>query len=547
MTLNFRSPATGPSFSHPSSIDPRNKNNNACTAVESNKNSSANVKQLSKANQSRVLLENKPKGDKKEETIVVREIKQVCSNDVGDVKTDKQKAASAAKLNGDVQKRRLSVEIKPGPLEIKTQSFQEKKPVIPSTTHRMLSTERHKQVQRDYKTNPSSHSSHGKITCNVTSRFGMKTFTVVPTKPTVTHASTTVPAATLSAGAIKIDDQGNMVKAGIKHNKVGGSLNPSEIDDSEGSLLLGKAKDFWSLNERQEGAVLHNKGLIDKAKENTDGLKSPPPAVAECERNTSNTTDSSLIKPAEKFQPKRLVKTEAREPRKEFTTKVEVESKISASKHTQQVSNKPVVSPYVVPDLRKDLSFLKTTRRTSSQYVASAINKYTPNPTAKPNSIPTVSHTSASFNTNLQRSSQPMPVNQNKTTLPFRSDNKENESASKLNPPGSEKMSSSENVAKAQRDFSELRVNRGEFGSSAVSKERDYNTLETGTTKNKHIQSTGTTHVNMAPIGDTDNIKHPQRARTAENRLQNSAAKSPTAHKFTSQGQTSVSNTCGLT
>lgn len=546
MTFNFRSPDTGPSFSHPSSIDPRNKNNNACTAVESNKNSSANVKQLSKTNQSREPLETKPEGDKKEEIIVVRKIKEVYSNDMGDVKTDKkQKTASAAKLNGDMQKRRASSEIKPGSPEIKSQSFQEKKPVIPSTTHRTASTERHGQVQRDYKTNTSSHSSHGKITCNVTSRFGMKTFTVVPPKPTVTHASTTVPAATLSAGAIKIDDQGNMVKVGIKHNKVGGSLSPSEIDDSEGSLLLGNAKPFWSLNERQEGAVLHNKGLIDKAKENTDGLKSPPPAVAECERNTSNTTASSLIKPAEKFQPKRLVKTEVREPGKEFTTKVEVESKISASKHTQQVSNKPVVSPYVVPDLRKDLCFLKTTRRTSSQYVASAINKYTPNPSAKPNTIPTVSHTSASFNTNLQRSSQ--LVNQKKTTLPFRSDNKENEAASKLNPPGSEKMSSSENVAKAQRDFSELRVNRGEFGSSAVSKERDYNTLETGTTKNKHIQSTGTTHVNMAPIGDTDNIKHPQSARTAENRLQNSAAKSPTTHKFTSQGQTSVSNTCGLT
>lgn len=490
-------------------------------------------------------MENQPKGDKKEDKIVERKIREVHGNKKSDVKTDKQKPASSAKLNVDVQKTSMSTKIKPGLLELKTQSFQEKKPVISSTTQKTALTERHQEVYRDYQTIASSNSSHGKITPNVTSHFGMKTFRVVPPKPSVSHASMKVPAATLSVGAIKIDDQGNMVKAGIEHNKVGGSLNSSEIDDSEGSLLLEKAKAFWSLSERQEGAVLHNKGLIDKAKETTDGLKSPPPAVSECERNTSNTTDSSLIKPTEKFQPKRMVKTEASQPVKDFSTKVEVENKISASNRIQQASNKPVVSPFVVPDLRKDLAFIKTSRRTSSQYVASAINKYTTDQSTKPDSIPTVSHTStlSSQSGILQRSGRPLPANHYRTLLSFTSDNKENESALKLNPPGLEKVSSSENVAKTQRDFSELRMNREEFGSSAVSKERNAKTLETGTTKNKHIQSTGTTHVNMAPIGDTDNIKHPQSPRTTDGRLQNSAAKSPTAHKSMSQGQTSVSKT----
>lgn len=447
-----------------------------------------------------------------------------------------------------MQKRSVSTEIKQGPLEIQTQSFQGKKPVISSTTQSTASAERHEELHRDYKTTASSNSSHGKITRNVTSRFGTKTFTVVPPKPAVSNTFVKVPAATLSVGAIKIDDQGNMVKAGINHNKVGGSLNSSEIDDSEGSLLLGKAKAFWSLSERQEGAVLHNKGLIDKAKETTDGLKSPPPAVSECERNTRNTTDSSLIKPAEKFQPQRMVKAEVTEPAKEFTTKVEVENKISASKPIQQTSNKPVVS--VVPDQRKDLSFLKTSRRTSSQYVASAINKYTPNPSTKPNPIPAASHTSTSLSsqsTSPHRSGQPVQANQHKTPLLFMSDNKENGSALKFSPPGPEKMSSSENVAKTQRDFSELRMKREEFGSSAISKERNSNTLETGTTKNKHIQLTGTTHINMAPIGDTDNIKHPKTPRTADDRLQNSAAKLTTAHKSVSRGQASVSKPRSLT
>lgn len=500
---------------------------------------------MSKTNQSRESLENQPKSDKREDRVVERKIREVRGNKKSDVKTDKQKPASSAESNIGAQKTSMSTEIKPGPLEIKTQSFQDKKPVISSTTQKTALIQRHEEFYREYQTNASSNSSHGKITPNVISRFGTKTFTVVPSKPSVSHASTKVPAATLSLGAIKIDDQGNMVKAGITHNKVGGSLNSSEIDDSEGSLLLEKAKAFWSLSERQEGAVLHNKGLIDKAKETADGLKSPPPAASKCERKTSNSTDSSPIKPTEKFQPKRMVKTEARQAAKEFSTKVEVENKISASKHIQQVSNKPVVSPFVVPDLRKDLSLIKTSRRTSSQYVASAINKYTTDPLTKPNSTPTVSHTStlSSQSGSLQRSGRPMPVNQHKTLLSFTSDNKENEAALKLNPPGLEKMSSSENLARTQRDFSQLRMNREEFGSSTVSKERNSNTLETGTTKNKHIQSTGTTHINTAPIGDTDNTKHPQSPRRTDGSLQNSAVKSPTEHKSTSQGHTSVSKT----
>lgn len=488
-------------------------------------------------------MEIQTKGSRKEDKIAERKIKD--GHKKSDVKADKQKPASSAKFNVDVQKTSKSAEIKPAPLEIKTESFQEQKPIISSAAQKTASTERHREEFRDYQSHASSSSSHGKITPNVTSRFGMRTFTVVPPKPSVPHASRKVPAATSSVGAIKIDDQGNMVKAGIKQNKVSGSLNSSGIDDGEGSLLLEKAKAFWSLSERQEGAVLHNKGLIDKAKETKDGLKSPPPAVSECERNTSVTTNSSLIKPTEKFQPKRMVKTEAGRPEKQFSTKVEVENKIAASRHTQQASNKPVVSPFLVPDPRKDLSLINSSRRTSSQYVASAINKYTTDPSTKPNSVPTVSHTSAlsSQSGSLQRSGRPMPVNQHKTLPSFPSDNKENESALKLNPPGVEKASSSENVAKAQRDFSELGMNREEFGSSVASKERSSKTLETGTTKNKHIQSTGTTHVNMAPIGDTDNIKHPQSLRTTDGRLQNPAAKSPTAHKSVSQSQTSVSTT----
>lgn len=539
---------TGPGFSHQSSVEPQNKNNNACTAADSNKSSSANSQQLSQPKRCRKSLENKSKGDKKEEKMSI--------TDNNSVKKDKQRTTSQVKSSVDMQKHSKSTEIKPNPVEGNRQSLQEKKPVISPTSQRTVSTERDEEIHRVYQKNPSLNASHGKITRNVTSRFGMKTFTVVPPKPTVLHAATGVPAVTLTVGAIKIDDQGNMVKAGVTHNKVGGSLE-SKIDYSEGSPLLGKAKAFWSSNERQESAVLHNKGLIDKAKESTDGLKSTPTAVSET-RETSNIEElkTSLIKPAERAQPKEMVKREAKEPVKDIEVateeQVEVESKISVSKHVQQPSNKPIHPPSILPELRKDLSFLKPSRRTSSQYVASAINKYTSNTSVKPNYIPKLSDSSASLKTQsvgFQRSGRSIQVNPHQSSLSVLSDNKENESAFKSNPPGPKRsLSYPEYVSDSQRDLVEVRTDREGFGSSVGSIEGNSNTLERETTKNKHIQSNGTTHMNMAPNNDRDNIKHihPRSPSPAQSSPLHPSAKSPTAPKTISQGQTSVSKACSV-
>uniref|UniRef100_A0A8P4GGI6 Cordon-bleu WH2 repeat protein n=1 Tax=Dicentrarchus labrax TaxID=13489 RepID=A0A8P4GGI6_DICLA len=536
LTRNESARSKGPGRCHPSSVEPQNKNNNACTAADSNKSSSANTKQPSQSEQQRKSLETKSKCDIKEGKILETKFEEKRISDTNSVKEDKQRTP-AVKSNVDMQKHSKSIEIKPDPMKSNTQSFRENKPVLPPTSQRTVSTERDDEMHRAHQSTSISNTPHGKITHNVTSRFGLKTFTVVPPKPSVLNAATAV---TSTVSAIKIDDQGNMVKVGISRNKVGGS-SESGSNYSEGSPLLGKAKAFWNSNERQESPVPHNKGLIDKAKESTDSLKSTHTAISETTLKTNNTEDlkkmqRSLNKPAERAQPKELVKEE---PVNEVAKQEqeEVESKISVSKNVQQPSNKPALPPHILPDLRKDLSFLKPSRRTSSQYVASAINKYTPRTSAQPNSIPNIPDSSASFKTQtgFQRSGRSIHVNPHQSSQSSLSDNKENESAFKSNSPGPKRsMSYPEYVSESQRDFGEVRPDRGGFGSCIGSIKGSSNTLETETTTNNPTQ------INMTVNNDRDNIKHIQHRSPspAQSSSLYSSAKPPTASKTIYQGQT---------
>ena len=111
-----------------------------------------------------------------------------------------------------------------------------------------------------------SHSSSSKITHSPVSRFGMRTFTVVPPKPTV--APTPAPTAP-TTGAIKIDELGNMVRVDLPRNKFGGS---SESGINVESPLLGRAKAFWSSTEKQDAAALvPGRGSSMRAREKTEG------------------------------------------------------------------------------------------------------------------------------------------------------------------------------------------------------------------------------------------------------------------------------------
>ena len=544
---------TGPSFGHHSSTEPQNRNNNACSAADSNKSSSVNAKQPSPPEQHRTSVENKSIGDKKQEKEIETKIKEMNITDTNSVKGGKGKTTSAVKYNVNMQKQSKITEIKPDPVESNSQTFQEKKPALPPTSQRSVSTERAEEMQRVYQNKSSSNTLHSKITCNVTSRFGMKTFTVVPPKPSVMHTDTGDPAVSLTAGAIKIDDQGNMVKVGISWNNVKDS-SQSENNSSEGSPLLGKAKAFWSSNERQEITVPHSMGQINKAKENMDGLRSTPGVISETSWKTSNTeclktTQGVLNKPAETTQPKEMVEEKAEERVKDIhiakEEQVEVENNISVSKNFQP-SDKSALAP---PFLTRDLSFLKPSRRTSSHYVASAITKYTPKTSAKPQLLSNIPDSSASVKTQtvtLQRSGRSIQVNPHQSSQSSLSDDKENHSASKPDPSGPKWcVSNPEFMSDNQRYFGEVRPDTGGFGSCVGSAKGSSNKLETAIAKNVHIQSSGPTQLNVTANNDRDNIKHirPGRPNPEQSSLPHSFAKSPTAPKIISQGQTSVSNT----
>ncbi|XP_016335922.1 protein cordon-bleu isoform X5 [Sinocyclocheilus anshuiensis] len=189
----------------------------------------------------------------------------------------------------------------------------------------------------------------GKITQSSFSRFGMKTFTVIPPKPTM---SQTKPTGSLVIGAIKIDEQGNMVaqrqiSTGPKKNS-----NPS-VEASSETSPLDKAKAFWSTAEKQDQSTTINQGPI------------------------INNRDTDVFKPSIVSGVSKLsVETPPEETHKEVIILERKPISVVASKPSfpEPAENSSLTAE------RRDFSFLIPSRRTSSQYVASAI--------AKNNSIP---------------------------------------------------------------------------------------------------------------------------------------------------------------
>ena len=519
-------------------MEPQNKNNNAFTAADTTNRSNANAKDLSQSHRSKPP-ENKSPADKKE-----AKIKDMSGPITNNIKQDKQK--SAVKSNTDMQKDGKNTEIIPDLVKNNGQSFKQKKPELPSMIQTSMFTAKDEERLRVNQSSSSFSTTHSKITHNVTSRFGMKTFTVVPPKPTVIHAPTAHSAATLTPGAIKIDDQGNMVRAGISRNKVGGS---TKSEDNEVSPLE-KAKTFWSSNQRQENAVTQKKGEIDKAKGSVNGLYSTPAEHLEvCNTEYHKTTRSTVSKPVETAQPHVAVGKEAKEPvvdhkvaNKELA---EVESKVSESKNIQWPSNKPALPPALLPDLKKDLTFLKPSRRTSSQYVASAITKYAPKTSAKSSTIPKVPDFSASqTTTGFQRAGRSIQVAPFQSSQSSLSDNKEIVSTSTCSPPGPKRsMSYPECMSDGQKDCEEEKLDRRRFEKNAVLNKEGSDMLDTA--KNNHSQSSESTQIKMAASNNQDYIKHtqPRSPSPAKGSALQASSKPPSAPKITSQSQISVSKT----
>ncbi|XP_047454276.1 protein cordon-bleu isoform X2 [Mugil cephalus] len=491
-----------------SSMEPQNRNNNAYTAAVGNKRSSSH----SKKSQSE---EKKSGGDKNEKKVLETKVKEKIIAYTSVVKEDKQ--TWAGKSNVDIQKKGKSIKINPSPAK---STAQQTKPDFSPTNRRAVSTEKVEEIQKVYQNNstPSSTTiTQGKITHNATSRFGMKTFTVVPSKPSsVKPAAAEQPAHTSTSGAIKIDDQGNMVTAGISRDKAA----TSSQSEKEETPLLGKAKAFWSSNERQS-AVTNSKGLTDKAKESTTGPRSAPTVVVETTQKTSNTdsfktAQSVFSKSAERVQPKEAVK-DAKEPVKTVKVvkkeSVEVETKISASKNVQQPNNKPAFSPPVVTDAQRDMNFLKPSRRTSSQYVATVITKTS---SGKPGSVSKLPEQPTSLKTEttgFQKSGHSVKVKSHHSSSPSLADNRENVSTSASTSLGSTlSLRYQEHTSESRRDFVEDIPDGKRLEKCVGSTKESSEMLKTETTKNKHIQSAGSIQMKVKAFNEggayQENIKH---------------------------------------
>ncbi|XP_071253274.1 protein cordon-bleu-like isoform X2 [Salvelinus alpinus] len=222
-----------------------------------------------------------------------------------------------------------------------------------------------------------------KITCSPVSRFGMKTFTIVPPKPAVaTQPQKPAEApATLTTGAIRIDDQGNMVKVAIARNKFGGSSESGINKDDSVSPLLGKAKAFWSSSEKQDTSAPSlptSRGPVPftKTQSPESEVHKPTHRVVASEPPAAKATPKAC-EPVAKMTPKETCK-DVVEVTKDISQ--EAEGKVPVSETpVQQKTMK--LNPGILQDQKRNLSFLKPSRRTSSQYVASAIAKYAVKPT----------------------------------------------------------------------------------------------------------------------------------------------------------------------
>ncbi|XP_060727188.1 protein cordon-bleu isoform X4 [Tachysurus vachellii] len=222
---------------------------------------------------------------------------------------------------------------------------------VPESRLRPAST-----VQSHHKENTkmdrsSSVKTQNMISQNTVSKFGLKTFTIVPTKPvgSQNHKSK----GSLRLGAIKIDELGNMV---TPRDTQGKSDRLDEASDDRDSPLLDKAKAFWSSASKDDSApTAYNRASIRTG--DTDTPKPLPVAVPS--------------QPAEK------------ESVTELPKQVNGPSPNLASAVMKKLAVSDPAENIFFSEHRKNLTFLKPSRRTSSRYVASAITKYTGNVSSK--------------------------------------------------------------------------------------------------------------------------------------------------------------------
>ncbi|MEQ2216113.1 hypothetical protein XENOCAPTIV_010887 [Xenoophorus captivus] len=422
-----------------------------------------------------------------------------------------------------------------------TQSSQQKKSELSAKVQRSLSPGKEEVIHKVNQISSNFSASHGKINRSVTSRFGMKTFTVVPPKPSVTDITKTHPNDPGSSFSIKIDDQGNMVTAGIQHLKYSESPK-SEIENV--ITVSENAKAFWSSNKTQEHLVTQRKGQVDNS---TYVLGTASAVSLEEKLKTSKTKyekTSAVSNPTVMVQTKMGVEDIKKQIDSPNSEHIEVESKMSVSNNVQRPSNKPSLPPPLHSDRKQQLNFVKPSRRTSSQYVASALTKYTPKISTKPSCFPKIADSSESLKTEKAAGFQ-------KSVTPFQSsqvslsDITENDSTSTITVPCSKSfMSFPESLSHSQRDSVQVKMSRKKFGNDVVAKKEDLDTADKELAKKNRSQCNGSPEIEVTSNSNGDYIKHIQSGtpNPAKSSAPHSSFKPPIAPKIKPHDQISVSN-----
>ncbi|KAM6410721.1 protein cordon-bleu isoform 17-T20 [Pluvialis apricaria] len=185
---------------------------------------------------------------------------------------------------------------------------------------------------------------------NYEPKIGLTTFKVVPPKPEVKHFDRGV---SLSSGAIKIDELGNLVgpNTGVSKHIPGTSTDESE------EIRLGKVKAFWRSSSMD--------------KQSDDSAEHLP-------KKSAVTTNSKPFATKHEHKPVCLAAPKPVAPQTVTTQVAERQSENERTKPPLPVTQSQV-TPLVAPAVNKDkleLPFVKPQRRTSSQYVASAIARH---------------------------------------------------------------------------------------------------------------------------------------------------------------------------
>ncbi|KAM6101760.1 protein cordon-bleu isoform 2-T3 [Theristicus caerulescens] len=185
---------------------------------------------------------------------------------------------------------------------------------------------------------------------NYEPKVGLTTFKVVPPKPELKHFDRGV---SLSTGAIKIDELGNLIgpNSGVSKHIPGTSTDESE------EFRLGKVKAFWRSSSME--------------KQSDDSAEHLP-------KKSAVTTNSKPFTIKHEHKPVCLAAPKPVAPQTVTTQVAERQSENERTKPPLPVTQSQV-TPLVAPAINKDkpeLPFLKPHRRTSSQYVASAIARH---------------------------------------------------------------------------------------------------------------------------------------------------------------------------